>query len=64
MKINIKTLPILLSSFIVISCNTGQEKNIKTDDKKGLETKADECVYSFSDSTIKLFWAGFKTTDK
>ena len=36
MKINIKTLPILLCSFIVISCNTGQEKNIKTDDKKGL----------------------------
>ena len=30
MKINIKKLPILLFSFIVVSCNTGQEKNIKT----------------------------------
>ena len=64
MKINIKKLPVILCSFIVISCNTGQEKNIKTDDKKGLETKADECIYSFSDSTIKLFWAGYKTTEK
>jgi hypothetical protein len=64
MKINIKKLPILLCSFIVISCNTGQEKNIKTDDNKELEAKANECIYSFSDSTIKLFWAGYKTTDK
>jgi len=64
MKINIKKLPILLCSFIVISCNTGQEKNIKVDDNKELEAKANECIYSFSDSTIKLFWAGYKTTDK
>ena len=64
MKINIKKLPLLLSSVIIISCNTGQEKNVKVDDKKELEAKADECIYSFSDSTIKLFWAGYKTTDK
>ena len=64
MKINIKKLPILLCSFIVLSCNTGQEKNIKVDDNKELEAKANECIYSFSDSTIKLFWAGYKTTDK
>ena len=64
MKINIKTLPILLSSFIVISCNTGQEKNIKSDSNKELKSNADKCIYSFSDSTIKLFWAGYKTTDK
>ena len=64
MKINIKKLPILLCSFIVISCNTGQEKSIKVDDKKELDAKADTCIYSFSDSTIKLFWAGYKTTDK
>ena len=47
-----------------MSCNTGQEKNIKVDDKKELEAKSDKCLYSFSDSTIKLFWAGYKTTDK
>ena len=64
MKINIKKLPILLCFFIVISCNTGQEKNIKTDDNKELKPKADKCIYSFSDSTINLFWAGYKTTDK
>ena len=64
MKINIKKLPILLCSFILISCNSGQEKNIKTDDKIELEPNADKCIYSFSDSTIKLFWAGYKTTDK
>ena len=64
MKINIKKLPILLCSFVLISCNTSQEKNIKVDDKKELEAKVDECIYSFSDSTIKLFWAGYKTTDK
>lgn len=64
MKINIKKLPILLCSFIVLSCNTSQEKNIKVDDNKELEAKANECIYSFSDSTIKLFWAGYKTTDK
>ena len=64
MKINIKKLPVILCSFIVISCNTGQDKNIKTDDIKELKPKADKCIYSFSDSTIKLFWAGYKTTDK
>ena len=64
MKINIKKLPVILCSFIVISCNTGQEKNIKTDDNIELKPKADKCIYSFSDSTIKLFWAGYKTTDK
>ena len=64
MKINIKKLPILLCSFVLISCNTSQEENIKVDDKKELEAKVDECIYSFSDSTIKLFWAGYKTTDK
>jgi len=64
MKINIKKLPILLCFFIVISCNIGQEKNIKTDDNKELKPKADKCIYSFSDSTINLFWAGYKTTDK
>ena len=64
MKINIKKLPILLCSFILISCNSEQEKNIKTDDKIEFEPNADKCIYSFSDSTIKLFWAGYKTTDK
>lgn len=64
MKIDIKKLSFLLCSFFIISCNTGQEKNIKVDDKKELEAKPDNCVYSFSDSTIKLFWAGYKTTDK
>ena len=64
MKINIKKLPFLFFTFFIMSCNTGQEKKIKVDDKKELEAKADECVYSFSDSTIKLFWAGYKTTDK
>ena len=38
--------------------------NIKVDDNKELEAKANECIYSFSDSTINLFWAGYKTTDK
>ena len=33
MKINIKKLPILLCSFVLISCNTSQEENIKVDDK-------------------------------
>ena len=64
MKINITKLPFLLCSIVIMSCNTGQEKNIKVDDKKELEAKADKCLYSFSDSTIKLFWAGYKTTDK
>lgn len=64
MKINITKLLFLLCSIVIMSCNTGQEKNIKVDDKKELEAKADKCLYSFSDSTIKLFWAGYKTTDK
>jgi|SaaInlStandDraft_1057018.scaffolds.fasta_scaffold104231_2 hypothetical protein len=64
MKIDIKKLPFLLCYFFIMSCNTGQEKNIKVDDKKGLEAQPDNCIYSFSDSTIKLFWAGYKTTDK
>ena len=56
MKINIKKLPILLFSFIVVSCNNGQEKNTKTVNNTELKPKADKCIYSFSDSTIKLFW--------
>jgi len=64
MKIQIKIIPHLLSLSFLLSCNTAQEQNIKVEEKKNETVKPDTCIYSFSDSTIKLFWAGYKTTDK
>ena len=64
MKIQIKIIPYLLSLSFLLSCNTAQEQNIKVEEKKNETVKPDTCIYSFSDSTIKLFWAGYKTTDK
>ena len=64
MKIKTKIIPYLLSLSFLLSCNTVQEQNIKVEEKKNETVKPDTCIYSFSDSTIKLFWAGYKTTDK
>ena len=64
MKIKTKIIPYLLSLSFLLSCNTAQEQTIKVEEKKNETVKSDTCIYSFSDSTIKLFWAGYKTTDK
>ena len=64
MKIKTKIIPYLLSLSFLLSCNTAQEQTLKVEDKKNETVKSDTCIYSFSDSTIKLFWSGYKTTDK
>lgn len=56
-----KLLLILLSSFVLFSCN---EEKTKTQEVSKVEETAPTCIYGVNMEDVKFEWTAFKTTEK